>query len=250
MPQAAAGPVRASPGGANIPDAPVSALDFLKVLLALKLKKPMSSIDSSATIKQLVGGKSALQNELVGDISKEFGSEPEGAAEMNLQQLASSIGTKYTKLGKLSSGLVSKLFSSKMSSGFSLSSAKGYLGQQYGLKEGRIDSVLLYSLSMEPANRLASDEGSKSWFDSVVSSYASSNGLNLSGDSGAGVSAPVAVAYANPAAVNALQQKQEALIRETLKAYYEFLGEDPMAGERAQKLESSLRVDSEKALAL
>eukprot|EP00002_Diphylleia_rotans_P033397 TRINITY_DN709_c0_g1_i3.p1 TRINITY_DN709_c0_g1~~TRINITY_DN709_c0_g1_i3.p1 ORF type:complete len:4344 (-),score=1082.54 TRINITY_DN709_c0_g1_i3:153-13184(-) len=236
--------------GAGIPEAPVSALDFLKVLLALKLKKPLSAIDASATIKQLVGGKSALQNELVGDISKEFGAEPEGAAEMNLQQLAGAVGAKYTKLGKLSSGLVSKLFSGKMSSGFSLSAAKSHLAQQHGLKEGRIDSVLLFSLSMEPAARLGSDDASRAWLDSVLSAYAAANGLSLSGDSGAGAVSSAPVAYANPAAVDALKQKQESLIRETMKAYYEFLGEEPLAAERAQKLEASLRSESEKALGL
>ena len=45
-----------------------------------------------ATIKQLVGGKSALQNEILGDMEKEFSNGgPEGSAEMPLEELAAAL---------------------------------------------------------------------------------------------------------------------------------------------------------------
>jgi hypothetical protein len=46
-------------------------LVFLQV--ALRLKKQVSEVPASATIKSVVGGKSTMQNELIGDIQAEFG---------------------------------------------------------------------------------------------------------------------------------------------------------------------------------
>jgi fatty acid synthase subunit beta len=56
------------PAAQAVADAPLKALDFLRVLLALKLKKKLAEIKPSDTIKALVAGKSALQNELLGDL--------------------------------------------------------------------------------------------------------------------------------------------------------------------------------------
>jgi fatty acid synthase subunit alpha len=73
-------PVRApsaAPSSKPAGDRPVSAFETLQVLLALKLKKTISEVSSETTIKDLVGGKSAIQNEILGDLQKEFGTEPE-----------------------------------------------------------------------------------------------------------------------------------------------------------------------------
>lgn len=50
-PPAGAGPA------AQVPDAPVSALDIVRALVAQKLKKPLLEIPLSKAIKDLVGGK-------------------------------------------------------------------------------------------------------------------------------------------------------------------------------------------------
>jgi len=77
----------------------VSAYETLQVLLAVKLKKNLNEVTSESTIKELVGGKSAIQNEILGDLQKEFGTEPEGAATVPITQLASLMGATYVKLG-------------------------------------------------------------------------------------------------------------------------------------------------------
>ncbi len=57
----AAVPVAPSSGPATqVPDAPVSATDILRALVAQKLKKPLMDIPLSKAIKDLVGGKSAI----------------------------------------------------------------------------------------------------------------------------------------------------------------------------------------------
>jgi fatty acid synthase subunit alpha len=56
------------PSAQAVADAPLKALDFLRVVVAVKLKKKLAEIKPSDTIKALVAGKSALQNELLGDL--------------------------------------------------------------------------------------------------------------------------------------------------------------------------------------
>ena len=68
-------PVVSAPAGpvAEIADAPVTAKLLIHVLVAQKLKKPLDAVPLSKTIKELVGGKSTVQNEILGDLGKEFG---------------------------------------------------------------------------------------------------------------------------------------------------------------------------------
>jgi fatty acid synthase subunit alpha len=57
-PTAAAAPPPPSAGpAAQVPDAPVQALDIVRALVAQKLKKPVQDIPLSKAIKDLVGGK-------------------------------------------------------------------------------------------------------------------------------------------------------------------------------------------------
>ena len=78
----------AKPSGGKVSaDRPVSAFETLQVLLAIKLKKSLGEISSESSIKDLVGGKSAIQNEILGDLQKEFGVEPENAAALPLCML-------------------------------------------------------------------------------------------------------------------------------------------------------------------
>lgn len=88
-----------------------------------------------------MGGKSALQNEILGDLQKEFGSEPENAAETPLSTLAQLMGANYVKLGPHSQKLVGRLISAKMPAGFGLPNIRTVLSQDYSLGDGRIDGT-------------------------------------------------------------------------------------------------------------
>jgi len=60
-------PPSASTGpAAAVADEPVQAVDIVRSLIAQKLKKPLSEIPLSKAIKDLVNGKSTLQNEILG----------------------------------------------------------------------------------------------------------------------------------------------------------------------------------------
>lgn len=57
-PAAVAAPAPSAGPAAAVPDAPVSAMDIVRALIAQKLKKPFAEIPLSKAIKDLVGGKS------------------------------------------------------------------------------------------------------------------------------------------------------------------------------------------------
>lgn len=117
------------------------------VLVASKLKKSLADISSKNCIKDLVGGKSTLQNEILGDLASEFGgaSLMEKAEELPLGEIAESIQINYTGvLGKISVGLINKLVSSKMPGGFGMSHIKNYLSSAFGLGVKRSEAVLLH----------------------------------------------------------------------------------------------------------
>ena len=61
------------------------------------------------SIKELVGGKSAQQNEIMGDIAKEFGQEPDNAADMPIETLGAALDVGYTQLGPVMLQMVTKM---------------------------------------------------------------------------------------------------------------------------------------------
>lgn len=187
-PAAAAPPPPPSSGpAAAVADAPVSAVDVLRSLIAQKLKKPLPEIPLSKAIKDLVGGKSTLQNEILGDLGKEFGSTPEKPEDTPLDELGASMQATFNgQLGKQSSSLVARLVSSKMPGGFNITAVRKYLETRWGLGAGRQDGVLLLAMTMEPASRLGSENDAKAYLDDVSTKYASTAGISLSSPALAG----------------------------------------------------------------
>lgn len=77
VPGTASAPVAAAPApssgpAAQVADIPVQAVDVVRSLIAQKLKKSLSEIPLSKAIKDLVNGKSTLQNEILGGSSSLF----------------------------------------------------------------------------------------------------------------------------------------------------------------------------------
>ena len=115
-------------------DVPIKAIDILLVIVAQKLKKKVDEIPLSKSIKDLVGGKSTLQSEILGDLQQEFASAPEKGEELPLEELGSALGSSFSgALGKYSTGLISRLIGGKMPGGFNLSAIKSYLSILVGL---------------------------------------------------------------------------------------------------------------------
>ena len=244
-PAAAAAPVAAAPvaaapaaAAADIPDQPVTIGLVLHTLVAQKLKKTLDQVPMSKAIKDLVGGKSTVQNEILGDLGKEFGSAPEKSEEIPLQELAETMQDNFNgELGKQSSSLVNRLLASKMPGGFTVTITRKYLQSRYGLGKGRQDAVLLFGLTNEPASRLGSEGDAKQFWDSMASKYASYASIDLSASSagagaGAGAGAAAGGASIDAAAFDELTKDQKVLARQQLECLARYLKIDLNKSER------------------
>ncbi|KAG2076495.1 hypothetical protein BDR04DRAFT_694370 [Suillus decipiens] len=230
-------PVAASSTGpaASIEDAPIKANDILMSIIAQKLKKKIEEVPASKTIKDLVGGKSTLQNEILGDLQLEFSSAPEKGEELPLEELGSALSVGHSgALGKYTSGLVSRMIGGKMPGGFNSSAIKTHLAKTWGLGSSRADGVLLLGTTMEPAKRLSSEAEAKAWLDTVVAIYAQRSGISLSsgGAGGAGGSSGGG-ATINSEEFLKFRAEQEQFAAQHVELYMRYLNKDSRAGEIA-----------------
>jgi hypothetical protein len=97
------------------------------------LEKKVEEVLVLKSIKDLVRGKSILQNEILGDLQIEFTSAPENGKELPLEELASGLGVGHSgTLCKYTSGLVSRMAGGKMPGGFNITLIKGHLSKAWG----------------------------------------------------------------------------------------------------------------------
>ena len=228
-------------GAAAIEDTPFKATDVLLTIVAQKLKKKVDEVPLSKSIKDLVGGKSTMQNEILGDLQLEFTSAPEKGEELSLEELGSALGVSYSgALGKYTSGLVSRLVGGKMPGGFNVSAIKSYLNKTWGLGPQRADAVLLLGTTVEPPKRLGAEAEAKAWLDSVVAVYAQRVGISLSsGAAGGAGGGGGGVAVINSEEFLKFQADQENFARQQIEVYMRYLKQDSRAGE--------IKCDAEKA---
>ncbi|KAL9127698.1 MAG: hypothetical protein Q9217_003471 [Psora testacea] len=234
-PGAVTPPPPSSGPAAAVADAPVQAVDIVRALIAQKLKKPLAEIPLSKAIKDLVGGKSTLQNEILGDLGKEFGSTPEKPEDTPLDELGASMQATFNgQLGKQSTSLVARLVSSKMPGGFNITAVRKYLETRWGLGSGRQDGVLLFALTMEPASRLGSESDAKAFLDDVSGKYATNAGISLSAPAAGGDAGGAGGGMMmDPAAIDALTKDQRALFKQQLELFARYLKMDLRAGDKA-----------------
>ncbi|KAF3350738.1 putative oxidoreductase C26H5.09c [Verticillium dahliae VDG2] len=211
------------------------AIDIVRALIAQKLKKPLAEIPLSKAIKDLVGGKSTLQNEILGDLGKEFGSTPEKPEDTPLDELGASMQATFDgQLGKQTQSLIARLISSKMPGGFNITAARKHLETRWGLASGRQDGSLLLALTMEPPARLGSEGDAKAFLDDVAQKYASNAGISLTtaaavGPAGGGGGGMMM----DPAAIDALTKDQRAMFKQQLELLARYLKLDLRAGDKA-----------------
>ncbi|KAK1943247.1 Fatty acid synthase subunit alpha [Phytophthora citrophthora] len=246
--------ISVNPALVSIPtvnDQPVEVKHVLLVMLAAKFGRAFGQIPETATIKELSAGKSAVQNEIVGDLEKEFGSGPDDAAEMKLAELSSKF-LGYASPGKVTSALISKMLASKMPGGFGSSAIKEYLSSERCLPSGRIESVLLHSLTQDPKQRLTDDATAKKWLDGVVDDYAKY----------AGITVPHLSKLGGTAAVPSMQQVQvtslpsdfekrlKTMIMDQVEALNSYLDVDQVDWHRRMESEVETSENLEAALSM
>ncbi|PYH48719.1 fatty acid synthase subunit alpha [Aspergillus saccharolyticus JOP 1030-1] len=234
------------PAPIELEDVAVPVRDIVTTILSRALKKAPSEIDETKSIKALAGGRSTLENEIVGDLQAEFGSLPERAEDAPLSEAWQAIQSHHAgTLGKVSTALINLLFTSKFPSGFTTAVVRDRLNSQWGLKQGRQDSCLLLAVTTQPATRMATESDAKTFMDSVVETYASREGITLgpSHPAGDGGSAPSVMLDSE--AARALSESQKALSRQLLDLYAAHAGLD--LGEDRRAL-NTLRRDIETKL--
>ncbi|KAJ2698689.1 fatty acid synthase alpha subunit Lsd1, partial [Coemansia sp. IMI 209128] len=231
--------IRSSGAVAALADISLQALDVVHALVTYKLKHPLADVSVLKSIKALVGGKSTLQNEIVGDLHKEFGSKiPDKAEELSLQDLAATIGAFSGGLGKHTQAQLARLFSSKMPGGFSLSSTRSILQSAYGLGLQRQDAFLLVALTLEPTSRLSGDAEAKAWLGTVAEAYAEKTGVSYAVSSaGGGSSGQAGTPAISNAAMDKMQQKQHEHIRQQIQVLAHYVGMDLREGTRLAQSE-------------
>ncbi|KAJ2006021.1 fatty acid synthase alpha subunit Lsd1 [Coemansia thaxteri] len=211
-------------------DVPLLALDVIQAIVAHKTKCSLADVPVQKSIKSMVSGKSTLQNEIIGDMHKEFGSKiPDRAEDLPLLELAEAVGTLTGGLGKHTQVQLARLFSNKMPSGFSLSVAQETLQSVYGLGLQRLNALLLVALTMEPASRLASNDEAKAWLDAAAQAYAAKAGISYSvtNNSGADSSSSQAGTSAiSSAEMKRLQLKQHNHIWQQIQVLASHAGID------------------------
>jgi 3-oxoacyl-ACP reductase-like protein len=118
----------------------------LRIIVALKTKKSLEEIVLNKSIKDLSGGKSTLQNEILADLQKEFGEGvPDRSEELSLKDLGAHLKPIFTKQpGKFTSTLLAKMFTGKMPAGFTAAAAKDLLDKEFGLGPKAADQLFLF----------------------------------------------------------------------------------------------------------
>ncbi|KAI8324908.1 hypothetical protein GQ54DRAFT_255713 [Martensiomyces pterosporus] len=234
-------PIHTAPS-AEIADEQPNAIDVVQAIIAHKTKRHLDEIQTSKSIKELAGGKSTLQNEIIGDLHSEFGGKvPDKAEDLPLHDLASSLGTFSGALGKHTSMHIARMFSSKMPGGFTQSAARNTLRTLYGLGPLRQDALLLTGLTMEPATRLSGEADAKAWLDSVVQTYSKRAGVTYSSAnaSASGASGSTATAVINSTEFNKAQREQREHVLQQIQLLARFAGVDLREGARSSETAKS-----------
>jgi fatty acid synthase subunit beta len=240
-PVAAAAPVAAPSAGpaAAVEDAPPKAVDTVRIIVAQKLKKSASEVPLSKSLKELSGGKSTLQNEILGDLQVEFASAPEKAEDLPLDELGAALGVGYAGLGKHAMGLTNRMVASKFPGGFNISAARAHLNKQWGLGPLRTDSALFFGILTEPAKRLGSDAEAKTYLDALAQSYASYSGISLAtaGSAAGGGGGGGGGAVMNSEEFDKFVLKQQEHAQREIELLSRYLGKDPRAGDKKADVE-------------
>ncbi|KAI8318453.1 hypothetical protein GQ54DRAFT_280754, partial [Martensiomyces pterosporus] len=235
LPPPSAGVPSNSPGAA-IADSPLEAVDVIQTIVAHKLKRALGVVPVDRSIKELTGGKSTLQNEILGDLQKELsGTMPDKPEELPLRELATAVGSFVGTLGKHTSSHIARLFSAKMPGGFTQSAARSLLQTAYGLGPHRQDALLLVALTMEPASRLPSETEAKAWLDSVAQAYAKRSGIAYTAANVSCGGGSVGGAVINSAEFNKAQREQREHVLQQMQVLARYAGVDLREGARSSE---------------
>ncbi|KAK8039548.1 hypothetical protein PG993_007959 [Apiospora rasikravindrae] len=219
-------PVPTAPG--TIIDKDLSTTDIILTLVAQKLRRAFDEVPVGDTIQGLSGGKSTLENELIGDLAAEFGDLPDGSESTPIATLGEKLSPGFSgKLGASSKKLVERFVSSKLPAGFGQTELTTYVASRWSLGANSRTAVQCFCVTMEPAARLSDVGQAQALVDSVVVRYAKHAGVALPTPGSGGTTqggAQNAVAQVDNASLEALKSEQNDILRKQLQVLAEHLG--------------------------
>ena len=111
-----------------------------------------------------------MQNEIIGDLTKEFGSLPDQPEDLELSALAAILteSGKGSTLGPFLNALAGKMASVKMPAGFSIVRIRKHLENTWKFQQGLQDRALITTVSFPPTNRLSDDKEASSFLDTIA----------------------------------------------------------------------------------
>ena len=210
-----------------LPDAPVSAQEIITCLVARKLNRAFDEIPTAKSIRELTGGKSTLQNELIGILESEFSSLPPAPEDAPISLLSEEIQRNFSgNVGKESSRLLARLFSTQMPAGFSQNDLRNYLESTWGVGKGRQTSILLLATTAELKVRLPSVDAAKSFFESIIARYSSIYEVDLNVGKVLGGQQGPEIAVVDTKQMERFHDKQNGYLTEQFNILADHLGVD------------------------
>ncbi|KAH8167434.1 hypothetical protein CIB48_g833 [Xylaria polymorpha] len=217
------------PTAATIIDRPLTPTDVVIALVAQKLRRAFDEVPLGESIQALSGGKSTLQNELLGDLGAEFGDMPDGSEGTPLESLGEKLASGFSgKLGKSSKRLIERFLSSKMPGGFGQKEMATYLGTRWGLGTDCQLAVQCFCVTIEPSSRLSDVAQVHEFLDQAVARYAKQAGISLPTQSpGQGSQGSQSAAVmVDDASLQKLKNEQDSVLRKQLQVLAQHLGVD------------------------
>ena len=159
------------------------AMDALFTLLATVTKKPRADVDPSRTLDQLLGGNSARRNQVLAEVSAEFGVRAvDNAHELPLHELAATISqlTKYEGPGAVLRPLQEQAALRLLgAAGLDRAKLDSHLEREWGLPPGHrgrlLNRLALRGREAPAANRAAALE----LVDALVCDYSAELGVRI-----------------------------------------------------------------------
>eukprot|EP00457_Paulinella_chromatophora_P000021 gb/GEZN01000021.1/.p1 GENE.gb/GEZN01000021.1/~~gb/GEZN01000021.1/.p1 ORF type:complete len:4174 (-),score=689.58 gb/GEZN01000021.1/:631-13152(-) len=178
---------RSGGGPAKKAELPLTALQAMQVILAKKAELPLDKIKSTQTVRQLCGGRSALQNEILALLDAEFKVKLEGVEDLTLQVAAEKIESslkiqagQHRAPGEVLSGFISSAVSS-FPSGFAKSDAELFLASNFNLSDHGAVAVLAQAATLKAPSSL---EETKTWLGGIATQLAAERGVSLAAAGG------------------------------------------------------------------
>ncbi|KID92411.1 fatty acid synthase subunit alpha reductase, partial [Metarhizium majus ARSEF 297] len=207
--------VTSSTSAKQIQDAELPVTRIVWAIVASKLKKETSEVPAEATISSLVGGRSTLTNEIVGDLHQEFKELlPDRAEDQSLEALCKALQAQHGgTLGKQTRSMINKMISSKFPSGFSQARIRQDLQDGWGLGPMRQEAVLLSGLTCQPPARLSSPSAAKEFLTMLASTYFREEGLTIPSQE----SSSPRTTMVDDKTLKAMNEKNSAVLRQVME---------------------------------